>query len=131
MTNYIIDPAVFYWINLISVIQIVFSIFGFFICITGFFLLGFYIYKTHETEVLHYSDVYRSDALTAKKLFKKWMKICFCISIPMIVIAMVLPDKQTCVQMLVVRTATFENINWTVEQVKELIDYIVAALKGI
>ena len=41
------------------------------------------------------------------------------------------PDKETSMQMLVAKTATFDNVNWTVAQVKEVIDYIVAAIKSI
>ena len=81
MTNYIIDPAVFYWIHLIDGIQTVFAILGTLICTTGFFLLGFYIYETRETEMLYHSDSFRNNALAAKRLLKKWMTICFCISI--------------------------------------------------
>ena len=48
----------------------------------------------------------------------------------LVLISIFIPRKQTSVEMLVAKTATFDNVNWTVQQVKEIIDYIVSALKG-
>lgn len=48
MNNYIIDPAVFYWMNVLSIMQTVFAIFGAILTLAGIgFIIG-HVYNNHE-----------------------------------------------------------------------------------
>lgn len=52
------------------------------------------------------------------------------IGLVLIILSVFIPSKQTSIEMMVARTATFDNVDWSVQQVKEIVDYIVNALKG-
>lgn len=41
------------------------------------------------------------------------------------------PSKRTLIEMMIARKATYDNVSWTLEQVKEAVDYIISALKDI
>lgn len=126
MTNYIIDPAVFYWINVLATTQTVFAIVGVFLMLAAIGFAAGWIYNWYQTvEYEHHEES------------KKYMRMCrvgtFLTLLPgivLILLSIFIPSKQTGVEMLVAKTATFENVDWTVQQVKEIIDYIVSALKG-
>ena len=126
MTNYIIAPQVFYWINILSIIQTVLGIFGG-ICTAAFIsLLVGWIYNACEAEK------YESESHQFyMKVCKKWAIITGALGLIMIISSIFIPGKTTSVEMLVAKTVTFDNANWTVQQVKEVVDYIVQAIKTI
>lgn len=144
MTNYIIDPAVFYWINVLSIMQTVFAVIGGF-ALTAFIALFItFLYKRYwlsepekpdkdsRYDVERYQRemrIYEND-LKDLRMTKKYMMITLVAGGLMILVSIFIPGKQTSVEMLIARTATFDNVNWTAQQVKEIIDYIVKALKG-
>lgn len=130
MNNYIINPSIFYWMNVFSILQTVCAVIGTILLLTGIgFIIG-YVYN--KNEMMDYDDTsgYYENCKRYASTCKLFMIICLSISIPMIIAAIFLPSKQTSVEMLVAKTATFDNVNWTVEQVKEVVNYIVNALKG-
>ena len=144
MTNYIIDPAVFYWINVLSHMQTAFAVIGGFVACVFIALFATYLYKSYalsEPEEPDKNDRfdmrsyqremnnYKRD-LKDLRMTRKYMMITLVAGSLMILASMFIPGKQTSVEMLVARTATFDNVDWTVQQVKEIIDYIVGALKG-
>lgn len=61
---------------------------------------------------------------------RKWLAVTAVTGAVLCAISIFIPSKQTSVEMLVARTATFDNVNWTIDQVKEIVDYIIKALKG-
>jgi len=147
MNNYIIDPSVFYWINVLSIIQTVFGFLGFMLLAGGAILTGFYIYGSYNLEEkptdpgknadsldLH---VYNRDLNTYNehikelRLTRKWMISLLIIGAIIAIAAVFIPGKTTSVEMLVAKTATFDNVNWTTQQIKEIIDYITSSLKGV
>ena len=145
MTNYIIDPAVFYWINVLSIMQTVFAVIGGF-ALTAFIALFItslckryelsepekpdkdsrYDMERYQREMRFYED-----DLKDLRMIKKYMVIALVAGILMVMVSIFIPGKQTSVEMLIARTATFDNVNWTAQQIKEIVDYIVNALKGV
>lgn len=144
MNNYIIDPAVFYWMNVLSIVQTALAVLGAF-ALTGFFGLAVtYICQRsclsipedpeegNEYDKRRYQrqmKVYVQDKEHID-IIRRWMITTAVIGLVLVIASIFIPSKQTSVEMLVARTATFDNMNWTVQQVKEIIDYIVSALKG-
>lgn len=125
MQNYIIDPSVFYWINVMGILQTVCAIFG------GLLLFGAICFLI--TGIYNYIEMkngYDSNE-ECVKLCKKFVRILLLIAIVLIMISIFIPGKSTCVEMLVAKTATFENVDWSVTQVKEIVDYIVKALQSV
>ena len=146
MSNYIIDPSVFYWMNVLSVLQTVLAVIGWLLMIAGIgcgiayvskkVLLGpaphdpgknahYYDRERYENRLREYED-------ETKNIWylRRWMIATLIIGAIIVAASIFLPSKQTSIEMLVARTATFENVDWSVQQVKEIIDYIVTALKG-
>ena len=135
--NYIIDPSVFYWINVLGMLQTVLAILGSFGLVGGIIAQ---IYGWSEK-----SDAYDREYDSAAKKYDyvindkemqealKWIKrgrILSVVSVIFIIAAIFVPGKATSIEMLIAKTATFENVNMSVDSIKELIDYIVTAIKS-
>ena len=127
MNNYIIDPQVFYWINTVSAIKIACGIFGGFLCVGGIIAVCGYLYNHYNS--IHYSN--QTDYVKYMKIARKCAIVCITIGIVFVLGCIFIPDKGTSVEMLISKTATFDNVNWGVEQIKELVDYIIKAIKTI
>lgn len=144
MNNYIIDPAVFYWMNVLSAVRIVMIVIASFVLIGFICLITMYIWRRsdlnipedpeegNEYDKRRYQRQMKEYVQDKEHIeaIRKWMIATAVIGVIFGIIAIFIPSKQTSVEMLVARTATFDNVNWTVQQVKEIVDYIVSALKG-
>ena len=126
MQNFIINPQVFYWINVLGIMQTVLAIFGAInIGITiGFIIAWVYNHVEYNTYSCEVNEKYAA-------ICKKVSIITGLIGTIMIVLSIFIPGKTTSIEMLVAKTATFDNVNWTVQQVKEVVDYIVKALQSV
>ena len=128
MTNYIIDPAVFYWLNVLNIVHILtvltFS-FGIVLTFIGFICNIVYMhnFRTYPHACEHDDEV-----------AKIWHKVAIISSIISIISGLIMifvPSKTTSIEMLIARTATYENTQLTVQGIKEIVDYIVQAINGI
>ena len=124
--NYVINPRVFYWIQVLSVLQTVFALFGVTFTIAAIGLLIGYIYNKSEYE---HGEYQRNKHYM--HICKKWLDITGPIGIMLILASIFIPGRTTSIEMLIARTATFDNVNWSVQQIKEIVDYIVNAMKTI
>ena len=135
--TYIIDPSVFYWINVLGILQTVFAI------LASFSLCGVIIALIYGWSKK--SDAYDREYDSAAKKYDyvinhkemqealKWIKrgkILSVVSVIFVIAAIFIPGKVTSIEMLIAKTATFENVGMSVESIKELIDYIVTAIKS-
>ena len=77
-------------------------------------------------EMKHYQNDLKGIAI-----LRKYMLTTMIIGGLLVIISIFIPGKQTSIEMLIARMTTFDNVDWTVQQVKEVVDYIVNALKGI
>lgn len=119
MTNYIIDPAVFYWmhvLNVLSTVSIVFFVFGVLSIILC--IIFWKVYQYWEEDKI-------------AKIWHRALIVSTIISIITGFIMIFVPDKFTCIEILIARTATYENAQLTVQGIKEVVDYIVQAIKSI
>ena len=53
------------------------------------------------------------------------------IAIVSILMLTFLPDKETMIEMAVAKYATRDNVAWSVDQIKSIVDYIVQAMQSI
>ena len=120
--NYIINPWVFYLLNILEnvVSGIVIALFIFGIVLWSYAIIWYVELSTsyHDDE-----DKYPSPLA----IVKKW-------KIPLIICIVVLiltPSKETCYKMLIASQVTTENIESAKETVKEVADYIVESAKEI
>lgn len=125
MSNYIIDPQVFYWINTLAILQTVLGIFGGVSIAISIGMFGGWIYNMIEVERGY------DENLVYMKFFKKCAILTGMFGLVAIITSIFIPGRTTSIEMLIAKTATFENVNWTAQQVKEVVDYIVQAIKTI
>ena len=118
--NYIINPWVFYLLNILEnvVSGIVIALFIF-----GIVLVSYAIIWYVELSTSYDEDKYPSPLAIVKK-WKIPLIIC-------IVILVLTPSKETCYKMLIASQVTTENIESAKETVKEVADYIVESAKEI
>lgn len=125
MANYVIDPRVFYWMNVLGILQTVFAVFGG-ACIIAFFgLVAGWIYNLCEV-----NNGYDSN-LPYLKVCRRWAIVTGIVGFIFVTVSIFIPGRTTSIEMLVAKAATIDNVNWTVQQVKDVVDYIVQAIKGI
>ena len=125
MENYVINPQVFYWINVLGILQTVFAIIGT-VSATGFVcLVVAWIYNAIEVKKGYKrNEIYR-------KVCKTWAIITGVVGFILITASIFIPGRTTSIEILIAKTTTFDNVNWTVQQVKDMVDYIVRAIDGI
>ena len=114
--NYIINPAAFYWMNITNGLIFVLAVFTAVLIVLGIIVFAFYMNAL--------DGGYESDMKKYKKILKT---IVPCIVISAL-LACFIPSKDTILEMMIAKMATYENASWTLEALKEAVDYIVNAL---
>ena len=117
--NYIVNPAIFYWISVLDDIRGVCIVFMILSVVGIIVLIGCYA-----------SDGWAWDD-NDREMFKKCRRIVIPIFAFSLLGMVFIPDKKTMTEMLVAKFATVENANWTLENVKNAVDYIVEAMKTL
>ena len=125
MENYVINPQVFYWINVLSILQTVFAAIGVVFATAFVCLVAGWIYNAAQAKNGY------EDNEVYMKMCRTWAIVTGIIGFVMITASVFIPGRTTSIEMLIAKTATFDNVNWSVQQVKDLVDYIVHAIKGI
>ena len=125
MTNYVIDPKVFYWMNVLGILQTVLAVFGG-ACVAAFFcLVAGWIYNSCEVKRGYDQN------LAYLKACKRWAIVTGIVGFILVTVSIFIPGRTTSIEMIIAKAATFDNVNWTVQQVKDVVDYVVQAIKGI
>ena len=125
MTNYVIDPQVFYWMNVFGILQTVLAIFGG-ACVVAFFcLVAGWIYNSCEVKQGYAQNLFYL------KAYKRWSIVAGIVGFILVTASIFIPGRITSIEMIIAKAATFDNVNWTVQQVKDVVDYIVQAIKSI
>jgi len=118
--TYIINPSWVYWLNVLNTVHIIAGIIAVLSGI-GSAVLVFGL-------MLMYDDYVGTDTYTQ---LRRAAKIFFIIFIITVLGAIFIPSSETMLTMKMTELATKENIQYTSEQLKELIDYIIMAVKTI
>lgn len=111
--NYIINPSWFYWVNVLTALNIVCFVFA---IISGIILAIIIIGSTID---LCFDD------------FKKLVVICAIVFAISVLGAIFIPTEETILKIMIAKYATKENLSMTVEGIKSAVDYIVNAMKEI
>ena len=117
--NYIVNPMIFYWMSVldsiktVSILFLILSAVGIVICVVESCTDG----------------SWRDEDDMA--LFKKWKRVVIAIFTVSVLLVVFIPSEKTMTEMLIAKFATVENANWTLENVKNAVDYIVEAMKTL
>ena len=110
--TYYVEPSVFYWMNVCATIRFV-MIFVFAASLVFLFVCVLLCFIENDLK----SDEERAED-------RKRVKTVLPVFVISALLLAFIPDKHTCIEMLVAKTVTVENVSNTVEGTKELIDYI-------
>ena len=119
--NYIIDPSWFYWIGVadgikvIAVVMMILSIVGLAVC--G--VIGIYDFCNDDGSEEERKIVRKGAIISA---------ILLTVSAALVIF---MPSKTTLIEMQIARMATHDNVAWSVDQIKSIVDYIVEAGKAL
>ena len=114
--TYIINPWIFYWIELADAIK----------CISLAFAL-----LTGVAFCVSIACWYDIGDDEEGKVAKRLAKISGVASVVLFILFLVIPSQKTCMQMLIAKQMTIENATWTVDSLKSVVDYIVDAMKEL
>lgn len=118
--NYIINPMWFYWVNvvdtLVVILIVLFILTVVFCVISGVFTLTTLEYGADD-----------EDHKAAKRIFKR----CFIAAVIVGIAVILIPTKNTLIEMQIARYATYENAEITIDAIKSAVDYIVDAMKSV
>lgn len=119
--NYIINPTWFYWLQLSNGAKVVCCIF--LIASIVLFIVMLAVYLTN-VDCCGFDDEYT-------KRYYKYVKKCFIACVAFAIAIVVIPSKNTLIEIQIAKYATYDNANWTLETIKSAVDYIVEAIKSI
>ena len=126
MSKYIIDPTLLYWMNVLGAVKVASIIFSILFTITSIGFASAWIYNWQQK--IAYGD---EDCEKYILLCKKITIVCGILGVFFIILCIFVPSKTTSIEMIVAKTATLDNLNWTAEQAKEIIKFIVNSVKDI
>ena len=115
--NYIVDPSWVYWMNISNVMKIMCLIIG-----------GVGIVAMMIAVPVSLAEAFDDDDYAA---IRKWAVPIVSVSIILILAGVFIPSKETLITMKVAELATKENVALTAQQLKEIVDYIISALKEL
>lgn len=112
MNGYIINPAWFYWVNVADGIRIV-VIVGMILSLSAFLVSAIIMFVEDDDDLL------------------KPTRFGLIFSIFFVLGAVFVPSKETLIEMQIAKYATWENAEWTVDAIKDAVDYIVNAIGSL
>lgn len=116
MNGYIISPAWFYWVDVVDAINC-FAIISAIILLLG----------TGLVSLLFMDDVFGNERERYSKILPKTAIV----GVIFLLAAIFIPSKETLIEMQIAKYATLENVEWTVDTIKDTVDYIVNAVGSI
>jgi len=124
--HYIINPSIFYWINALNTIRNV-SIGSIVVSIMMFigFMIGCLLNAEYAKDPEYIERHPDDEHIWYFNICKKWMKVSLIIGIIFLLMIVFIPSKSTMIEILIAKTATYENTQWTIETLKEACNYIV------
>lgn len=121
--TYYINPIWFYLMNVGNATHHLFMFTGALVSIVSICI--FIIWLADGCGTLNYEKM-DDDEKATFKLFKKIIIA----SIIALFIGILIPSKETCIEMMVASQVTHENVSATKEEIYEIVDYVTDKVKG-
>lgn len=126
--NYIINPSWFYWLGVVN------SMRGFMLAafIVAIILIGVsLILILWNTDMIREFPTMCADERKTLRFFTKALKVAIGVCIVAGLFLVFVPSKDTLIEMMVAKQATYENATWTVDALKSAVDYVVQAIQSL
>lgn len=118
--NYIIDPMWFYWVGIVDDLKGVLSVATATLIVATVALFAWGLCEKYVED----------NGCSAKAIIKKAYALMVIVAV-FGLLAIAVPSKQTLIEMQVARFATYENAEWTVDTIKQAVDYIIEAIGSL
>lgn len=126
--NYIINPSWFYWLGVVN------SMRGFMLVafIVAVIIIGvaLIIIPVNVKLIQDYPRIC-DDERKAVRFFTKALKVAIGVCVASGLFLVFVPSKETLIEMMVAKQATYENATWTVDALKSAVDYVVQAIQSL
>lgn len=126
--NYIINPSWFYWLGVVhSMRGFMLTAFIVSIIIIGVALI---IIPVNVKLIRDYPSI-SDDERKVVRFFTKAMKVAIGVCVASGLFLVFVPSKETLIEMMIAKQATYENATWTVDALKSAVDYVVQAIQSL
>ena len=124
--NYIINPSWFYWLGVVhSMRGFMLTAFIVAIIVIGVALI---IIPVNVKLIRDYPSV-SDDERKVVRFFTKALKVSIGVCVIGGLFLIFVPSKETLIEMMIAKQATYENTTWTVDALKSVVDYVIQSLK--
>lgn len=126
--NYIINPSWFYWLGVVnSMRSFMIAAFVIAIIVIGVSLIIIPV----EVKMIQDFPTMCADERKTVMFFTKALKVAIGVCIIVGLFLVFVPSKNTLVEMMIAKQATYENATWTVDALKSAVDYVVQAIQSL
>ena len=126
--NYIINPSWFYWLGVVNSMRgFMLAAFIVAIIVIGVALIGI---PVNVKLIQDYPSVSDDERKTVR-FFTKALKVAIGVCVASVLFLVFVPSKETLIEMMIAKQATYENATWTVDALKSAVDYVVQAIQSL
>ena len=126
--NYIINPSWFYWLGVVrSMRGFMLAAFIVAIVVVGVSLIIIPWMVSMIREFPNMCD----DERKSVRFFTKALKVAIGVCVASGLFLVFVPSKETLIEMMIAKQATYENATWTVDALKSSVDYVVQAIQSL
>lgn len=126
--NYIINPSWFYWLGVVNSMRgFMLTAFIVAIIVIGVALI---IIPVNVKLVRDYPSISDDERKTVR-FFTKALKVAISVCVASGLFLVFVPSKETLIEMMIAKQATYENATWTVDALKNAVDYVVQAIQSL
>ena len=126
--NYIINPSWFYWLGVVESMRY-FMVAAFIISIVVI-VASAIIIPLDVKMIQDYPTMCDFERKTVQ-FFTKALKIAIVTLVISGLILMFVPSKETLIEIMIAKQATYENTTWTLDALKSAVDYVIQAIQGL
>ena len=126
--NYIINPSWFYWLGVVNSMRgFMLAAFIVAIIVVGVALI---IIPVNVKLIRDYPSI-SDDERKVVRFFTKALKVAIGMCVVSALFVVFVPSKETLIEMMIAKQATYENATWTVDALKNAVDYVVQAIQSL
>ena len=126
--NYIINPSWFYWLGVVESMRY-FMIAAFIISIAAI-IVAIIIVPVDMRMIRDFPDM-SDDERKSVQFFTKVLKAAIWALVISGLILLFVPAKETLIEMMIAKQATYENATWTLDALKSAVDYVIQAIQSL
>ena len=126
--NYIINPSWFYWLGVVE--SMLHFMVAAFVLSIAFVVASAIIIPVDISVIREFPGISDGERKTVQ-FFTKALKIAIGVLVISGLVLVFVPSKETLIEMMIAKQATYENANWTLDALKSAVDYVIQAIQSL